>query len=168
MAQAAVFPDAQLVALALLRASAIPEAAAATYGTIPPDVLGDDFPGVPYVTVTVATTDTSWHPYRETVTLQLTAWESSEARAKRLVQVARAVLVSHAEDDSVSSISAGRRGPLSATDPDSGLPMAFADVDVRLLPEVLWPLRARAKPEPAPLPGASSTLKEEPSWLTMF
>lgn len=132
------FPDALSAGLRILRRSTFPEAAAATYGTESPDVLGEDFPGGPYVSLTLLDSETSLHPYRETAVVQVTAWDETAAKALRLVQVARAVLVAHPGDELVASVTANnRRGPVQATDPDTRQRLAFCTVALRLLPLLL-------------------------------
>lgn len=130
-----IFPDALSAGLAVLRASTLPEAQAATYGTETPEALGDAFPGLPYVALELIDSDTSKHPFQEIAVVQVTAWADSKAKALRLLQVARAVLVAHPGDAQVGSITAGRRGPYSGNDPDSGRPLAATSVRMRLLPE---------------------------------
>lgn len=133
-----VFPDALTEGLRILRGSTFREAQEATYGTETPTDLGDDFPGTPYVALTLLDSDTSLHPYRETALVQVTAWDESASKALRLLQVARAVLVAHPGDAAVAAITAkGRRGPVATKDPDTRQPLAFCTVAIRLLPALL-------------------------------
>jgi hypothetical protein len=133
-----VFPDALSQGLRVLRGSTFPEALAASYGTATPDELADDFPGTPYVSLTLLDSDTALYPYRETALVQVTAWDESASKALRLVQVARAVLVAYPGDELIAAITAkGRRGPVSDRDPDTRQPLAYCTVAIRLLPALL-------------------------------
>lgn len=130
-----LFPDALLEGLRILRSSPFREAQEATYGTDAPNELGEDFPGLPYVSLTLLDSDTSLYPFRETALVQVTAWDETAAKALRRVQVARAVLVAYPGDERVATVTArGRRGPLPARDPDTRQPLAYCSVAMRLLP----------------------------------
>lgn len=129
-----VFPDPLLAVLGILRAATTEELSSASFGTVSPSDLGDDFPGYPYVTAELAGTSTDFAPFFEDSTIRITAWHERPAKALRLLQVARAVLVAHPGPDLVRT---SRRGPLSALDPETGTPISYADITIRLRPTPL-------------------------------
>lgn len=134
---AVIFPDPLSEALNVLWSLPLVELQDFHFGTETPDSLGDAFPGLPYVSLSLVDSDASQHPYREVATLQITAWDESAARCLRAVQLVRAALVSAPSSERVGSVTADRRGPYTGRDPDTLSPMAFVYVRVRLLPEVI-------------------------------
>lgn len=130
-----VFPDPLSLTLDVLRASSATELQGARFGTTDPD---PDAPDLPYVRVSLSTTDASEYPFREVAEVQLTVWAGSPYAARRLAQVARAVLTSDLDTDQgqLGSVRAGR-GPFPGEDPDTGWPLAFVTVSLRLLPATL-------------------------------
>lgn len=126
-----IFPDPLLVSLSVIRAAAHPELAALTYGTKTPDEMGDDFPGTPYAAFSLVG-QASRYPFTERATVRISVWGETPAKAYRLAQMIRAALVFY---DGPSGSFRGAGGGLIAVDPDTGNPMAFIDVSLRLRPE---------------------------------
>lgn len=128
------FPDPLAEALRILRASTDPELLAIHFGTETPDSLGDDLPGIPYVSLDLVSTDDREFPFTERATLSLTAWAGSKAKAQRTAQVCRAALVDFPGDAKVGSVTTSSRGPTLGTDPESGQPIALTYITLRLRP----------------------------------
>jgi hypothetical protein len=125
-----VFPDAQLAALAILRAD--PHASGVQFGTLPLSPDMEPAPTIPYVAVRLERSVSSLKAL-QTASLRVSVWHESEAQALALAQVLRAVLLAASGDAAVRSFGE-LTGPSPAPDPDSGLPLASFTVAARLRP----------------------------------
>lgn len=128
-----VFPDPLSAALRILRSSTHPELAAASFGTWTPEDLGDDYPGAPYVMLSLVGGSGTF-PFSETASVSLLAYGATPAKALRLAQLTRAALTAYLGDSEVGSVTAGPRPPIPTRDPDSDAPVATTLVAIRLLP----------------------------------
>lgn len=126
------FPDPLEEGLRILRASTEPELLAMHFGTESPDTLGDDLPGLPYVSLDLL--GTSGHPFHVRASVAITVWAASKKKVLRAAQVVFGTLLDHPGDSRVASITATPRGPFTSNDPDTGQPIASATVTLRLRP----------------------------------
>jgi hypothetical protein len=131
-----VFPDPLLEVLRILRAD-LPTVHGSTValGTKEPGKRDRAHQGLPYGMVA---TDgrTGRYPVTATARIRVAFWTVTEDAAMTLAAHALATLMAFAGDSKVRHIGAPN-GPLPASDPDSGSPMAFFSLDVRLVPQLI-------------------------------
>ena len=126
------FPDPLAETLTVLRARLPGYAPGVVCGTrdYPPD--DPDRPALPYLVLAVDAVIGQW-PVTRTATVRVLAHDRSAARAARLAGLAQAVLLAYPGDERVRGF-AERTGPMPATDPDTGAPVAAITVAVWLRP----------------------------------
>lgn len=86
----------------------------------------------PFVQVQADATETRY-PVLETSTVRVTVWHTSTAKALALAQLVRGLLLAYSGGAEVRTFST-LTGPIPASDPDSGDPLAYFTVAARLRP----------------------------------
>jgi hypothetical protein len=131
-----VFPDPLMVALGILRAEpSTTYGGTVKFGTAFPEDRPANAQGLPYVRLSVDSRD-GFYPVTATAALRVQVWHTSEDKAVQLAERLKAVLLSHPGDANSRGFSEGV-GPLPATDPDNGSPLAYFTAALRLRPTPL-------------------------------
>lgn len=127
------FPDPMLATLTVLRAQA---PTVASYGTLPYESFPvGNGPPLPYAMVRPDGTDIRY-PVSATATLGLTVWAAVESDTYPVAYHLAAVLRDYAGDADVRRF-ALLTGPISTTDPATGLAMATFSAEARLRPHAI-------------------------------
>lgn len=131
------FPDAQLAALAILRAESGVGALfeGVTFGTKPLDPALPSASTPPYVAVALDASG-GFYPVVEVATLRVSVWHLTDHDGLDVAKKVRAVLLAYLGDAEVRSFG-DLTAPVPTTDPDSGGPLSYFTVAARLRPITL-------------------------------
>lgn len=135
MTPAVVFPDPLAATLAVLRDRVPDHVPGAVFVTKDYDATDEDRPALPYARVTV---DAAFgrYPATRSATVRIVAHAATAAQAATFADVCNALLLSYEGGPEVRSFGQGT-GPLPATDPDTGAPIAAITVQARTRPTPL-------------------------------
>jgi hypothetical protein len=134
----AVFPDVQSSGAAILRDAlagrAEPYAEDAAVGTRVPGDRSPETPHLPYVMVRLDTALPHGSMANVRCTLRVTVWHVDADQAHDLAQLCQGLLIAH--NGTVLRSIRPATGPLSATDPASGIDLSTLTVTVNARPNV--------------------------------